>query len=103
MTPPLQESRAGGGTTLRRADRRPSPESGGRRPAPRVGLRSSLQAVDKLRRDVKSLVEDLQQSVTLAFEDFEPRVRHHLHPLLQQIDLGEWIAVAAHEKGRAAN
>ena len=46
-------------------------------------------------RDVERLVENRQESVPLALEDLEPRVRDELDLLSQEVDAGEGVAIAA--------
>src|SRR5712691_640241 len=49
------------------------------------------------------MVQHREQAVPLPREDLELRVGDHLYPLLQEVDAGKRIAVAAHEKDGAAD
>jgi hypothetical protein len=59
--------------------------------------------VNEIRRNIERLVEHGEQSVTLTLENFKPGVRNQLHGLFQEVETGEWVAVAAQKEGRAAN
>jgi len=56
--------------------------------------------VDKFRGDVECLVEDREQSVTLALEDLELRVTDELDLLFEEVDVRKRVAVTAEEEGR---
>ena len=67
-----------------------------------IGEKTAIKLIQEF-DSVESLVENLEQAVTLAFEDLELRVRDELYVFLQQVDPRERIVVAAQEKGGAAD
>src|ERR1700736_1560430 len=54
-----------------------------------------------MRCHIERVVGHREESVALALEDLETSVGYELDLLLQQVDAGEWIAIAAHEQRRA--
>jgi hypothetical protein len=64
----------------------------------RRGWPSFDLGLDEIRPDVERLVEHREQAMSLAFEDFEPRVRDQLDLLFQKLDPGKRITIAAQKQ-----
>src|SRR5256885_2100017 len=58
---------------------------------------------DEISCGVECPVEDFEQTVALALENHQSRVRNELDLLLKQLETREWVAVAAEKQCRAAN
>src|SRR5947208_1130415 len=85
---------AGPSAIARSADRWPGPCS---------GWRSPHILSDEIRCSVKRLVENCEQTVPLTLENLETSVGDQLDLVLQQLDAGERIAIAAQKYSRAAD